>query len=225
MDTSLVKSRNQEAQTHDNTQNESNGTTPELNSEMEVGSPEDTQQQPGTEKSVVIGKMKVSKNRVELYTRLIEQFGELVPTNLSKYKVAPVCGALNVFLDAVSEMMVMAPEKISENQVSDWEEMIVYFVDMGLNVDWLHGRVRRFCDWFAKQSSDLDQMEWNIGAVKQVLGNKRYEVEKLERELQMSRDEVKDLEGKLKDLEEEYEVERNAFSELNFTFMYDYIVL
>ncbi|KAL5719081.1 hypothetical protein ACHQM5_011908 [Ranunculus cassubicifolius] len=156
-------------------------------------------------KPVLVGQMAVARDRVELYNRLISQFGEIVPSNLSGYKVRSTCAALGEFLDAVVCVLDVTPESLTQELISDWEEMISYYARVGLRVDWMQERVLRYSNWLKMRDSvDLSPLEGELESTKAALDGKLREVSALEEKLQ----------GIWADLE----AARGAYSKFGFSF-------
>ncbi|KAL5725727.1 hypothetical protein ACHQM5_008843 [Ranunculus cassubicifolius] len=155
--------------------------------------------------NVAIGQMSIPSDRLELYKRLINNFGEIVSPNLPKYKLGLTNTALTDLLNVVWEIIETTPKVVSKEKVLEWEDMVSFYSGMGLKVNWLVVRVKRYNDWLVRRSKvDVNRMEGKVIAKRKALEAKRNEVSTLENELH--------------DLCAELETERNAQAHFNFSF-------
>ncbi|KAL5700873.1 hypothetical protein ACHQM5_026275 [Ranunculus cassubicifolius] len=154
---------------------------------------------------VKIGQMWIATGREELYRGLIDQFGEIVSSDLSKYMVDVNCVALNKLLNVVADMIDITPETISEELVLDWEEMVEAYSGLGLKIGWLLERVQRYRNW-------LDTCSEKI--VSQLTGK----VAAKQKEVEAKRIELSNLESELQGLSTELEMAHRARSQFGFTF-------
>ncbi|KAL5716106.1 hypothetical protein ACHQM5_017838 [Ranunculus cassubicifolius] len=128
-----------------------------------------------------VGEVSIESSQWPLYEKLVKKFGEIVPPNLSKYKAGPTSVALVGLLKDVDEMMNITPETMTKDLITDWEEMVSAYTDMGLNLGWLRNHVQRCNLWLDKCPANLTG---KVAAKQEELDVKRKEVSTLEKEME-----------------------------------------
>ncbi|KAL5716105.1 hypothetical protein ACHQM5_017837 [Ranunculus cassubicifolius] len=134
---------------------------------------------------VAMGQMNVALGQVELYRRLVDQFGDIVPPDLPKFKVDPTCAALNGLLNVVSEMIKTTPDTISQELVSYWEGMAAAYSDMGLKLGWFQEYVQKYRNWLIRRPAvDMVQLTRIVAVKKAELEDRKKKVGLLEKEVE-----------------------------------------